>query len=159
MESSNVYSHVFISLIRLLLLLFEFFCRVTAIFILYNICRYKIIKEPTKKREITNKKLYLLILITLLIGIFWAVTPVFGWSQYKFSSNIFNCTIQVNKRTSTVLSYYISKTIFVYLIPIILLFSINFRALHIVIIFLFLIIILNNCLFQFIRCKKEEKKF
>ena len=57
------------------------------------------------------------ILISFIIGIFWALAPIFGWSEYSLEGALISCSVEWNKRTTSVMSYNISIAIFVYLFP------------------------------------------
>lgn len=55
----------------------------------------------------------------MLIGIFWAIMPIFGWSQYKHEGLMISCSVEWKKKTPTVISYNICIILFVYIIPLV----------------------------------------
>jgi hypothetical protein len=67
-----------------------------------------------------------------LLGLFWAAMPVFGWSEYSLEGAMISCSIEWNKKTTTVISYTMCMGIFVYLIPVFLLVFTNTRIFLIV---------------------------
>lgn len=72
------------------------------------------------------------IVASCLNGMFWALMPLFGWSEYAPEGAMISCCIEWNKRTYSVISYNIAITLFVYLIPLALLIFTNLRIFSIV---------------------------
>ena len=66
----------------------------------------------------SNSDEILAILISLLIGLFWAMAPFFGWSEYSLEGAMISCSVEWNKLTPSVMSYNIVIILFVYFIPI-----------------------------------------
>ena len=91
----------------------------------------------------TKKRFYKIsivaVIISCLSGFFWASAPLFGWSEYSFEGAMISCSIEWNKKTPSVMSYNIAITVFVYIIPLLLLFYTNARMLIMV------ITVFNNC--------------
>ena len=71
-----------------------------------------------------------LILLSCFLGAFWAIMPIFGWSEYSLEGAMISCSIEWNKRTPSVLSYNITITLFVFLIPLGLLLFTNISVLQ-----------------------------
>jgi hypothetical protein len=61
----------------------------------------------------------LCILISVVIGLFWALGPLFGWSEYSLEGAMISCSVEWNKRTLLVMSYNTSIAVFVYFFPLI----------------------------------------
>ena len=43
--------------------------------------------------------------------------PFFGWSEYSLEGVMISCSVEWNKKTLSVMSYNITITVFVYLLP------------------------------------------
>lgn len=108
-------------------------CSSIYILVFISIIRYLKIKNPINN---DNGPKYGLAIIGIagscLNGLFWALMPLFGWSEYAPEGAMISCCIEWNKRTLSVMSYNISITIFVYLIPLALLIFTNAHILYIV---------------------------
>lgn len=61
---------------------------------------------------------FLLIFISIAIGIFWSVMPFFGWSYYSQESSLISCCVEWNSDSFNVVSYNISMFVFVFFLPI-----------------------------------------
>ena len=81
--------------------------------------RYRAINEPLKVRK--NWKIEVLIasVVSIVMGLFWSVAPLFGWSEYSLEGAMISCSVEWNKRTPLIMSYNISIAIFVFLFPLI----------------------------------------
>ena len=95
--------------------------------------RYFNIKNPlnsseAKKNEVAIKA----IILSCVIGLFWALMPIIGWSEYSLEGVLISCSIEWNKQTPGVVSFIISFAIFAYLIPLCILIYTNLRIFFIV---------------------------
>ncbi len=72
------------------------------------------------------------ILISILIGIFWAIVPLFGWSEYSLEGAMISCSVEWNKRTASIMSYNISIALFVFILPLVIIIIINGKIVYIV---------------------------
>ena len=72
------------------------------------------------------------ILISILIGIFWAIVPLFGWSEYSLEGAMISCSVEWNKRTASIMSYNISIALFVFILPLVIIIIINWKIVYIV---------------------------
>ena len=59
------------------------------------------------------------IIISVGIGLFWSVVPMFGWSYYSLESSLTTCSVEWEDRSLNVVSYNVSIFAVVYLIPLI----------------------------------------
>ena len=85
------------------------------------------------ERKINNyKKSTVLIIISIFIGLFWALAPIFGWSEYSLEGALISCSVEWNKKTTSVMSYNMSILLFVFFIPISILIYTNFMIIRIV---------------------------
>ena len=64
------------------------------------------------------------------MGIFWAIIPLFGWSEYSLEGALISCSVEWNKRTTSVISYNISITVLVYLIPLLVIIITNAKIIY-----------------------------
>ena len=69
------------------------------------------------ERKKNFKQTIILIIVSLFIGLFWALTPFFGWSEYSLEGSMISCSVEWNKRTPSAMSYNVSMFIFVFIIP------------------------------------------
>jgi hypothetical protein len=134
-------------------------CSSIYILVFISIIRYLKIKNPINN---DNGPKYGLAIIGIagscLNGLFWALMPLFGWSEYAPEGAMISCCIEWNKRTLSVMSYNISITIFVYLIPLALLIFTNAHILYIV----STLLLIMNFFFEFLntfKIKTSRKKF
>ena len=81
----------------------------------------------------TVKDCCLKIITCILLGLFWASLPLFGWSYYSPEGLGTSCSVEWNEKSFNVLSYNITILITVFLIPLILLIYINVLIIRIVI--------------------------
>jgi hypothetical protein len=69
---------------------------------------------------------------SILIGLFWALVPLFGWSEYAFEGAMISCSVEWNKKTPSIISYNIFIFIFIFLLPMSVFIFTNARILIIV---------------------------
>ena len=67
----------------------------------------------------------------LFIGLFWALMPLLGWSEYSIESSI-SCSVEWNKKTPLVISYNVSIFAFVFFMPLSVILYTNFKIIFIV---------------------------
>ena len=89
-------------------------------------------RKPLKIKELSKSKICLSILIALLSGLFWAIMPFFGWSEYSLEGVMIWCNVEWQKRSLSVASYNVAKTIFVFALPLFLFIFTNFKIFKIV---------------------------
>ena len=96
---------------------------------LLSVERYILLKDPSK---INQKVLQKGILVCLLLGLFWSLMPIIGWSYYSFEAVSIGCCVELRERSVNVISYNISMFIFVFIIPFSLIFITNLKSIFIV---------------------------
>ena len=94
--------------------------------------RYKTINKDFERKINNYKKSIFLIIISIFIGLFWALGPLFGWSEYSLEGAMITCSVEWNKRTTPIMSYNISILIFVFFLPISVLIYTNLMIIQIV---------------------------
>lgn len=84
-----------------------------------SIQRYYILLRPLMIRKLNNKKIIKICLICCLLGLFWSVAPLLGWSHYSLESGRISCSVEWKntKKSMSVLSYNISIFIFIFILP------------------------------------------
>lgn len=96
---------------------------------LLSVERYILLKDPSR---INQKVLQRGILACLLLGLFWSVMPIIGWSYYSFEAVSIGCCVELRERSVNVISYNIFMFIFVFIIPFSLIFITNLKSILIV---------------------------
>ncbi|CAF0741489.1 unnamed protein product [Adineta steineri] len=103
-------------------------CSNMYILCLMSIDRHNIIIHSFSKRIKNIKRPYVLICCAYLLALFWALMPLFGWSTYDYEGLGMSCSIQWAGRSFNVISYNITIFIFVYFIPMIIIFITNIKV-------------------------------
>ncbi|CAF3734287.1 unnamed protein product [Rotaria socialis] len=81
--------------------------------------RYWKIVKPGKAQYVTFQTAYISVFLSVIAGLFWAITPVFGWNNYKLEGALTTCSICWQERSFNVMSYNILMFVFGYIIPLI----------------------------------------
>lgn len=68
----------------------------------------------------------------LLIGLFWASTPLFGWSYYSLEGAYTSCSVEWRDRSPNVVSYNITIFGVVYLVPVLVIVATNAKLITMV---------------------------
>ncbi|RNA28085.1 melanopsin [Brachionus plicatilis] len=79
--------------------------------------RFYIIYKPLSIKTLNYKFSIIIIIICVLVGIVWALFPVFGWSHYSLEGSLTSCSVEWNERSVNVVSYNITIFTFVYVLP------------------------------------------
>lgn len=66
----------------------------------------------------TSKQIVIVIVLCILLGIFWAALPLFGWSYYSQEKSLTSCCVEWLDRSFTVVSYNVTIFIFIFFIPV-----------------------------------------
>ncbi len=80
----------------------------------------------------TYKVSFFIIAICILLGVFWASLPLFGWSHYSLESGLTSCSVEWAERSFNVYSYNVTIFIFVFVIPVFIIVFCNLCMLAIV---------------------------
>lgn len=104
-----------------------FFIGASSVFILCSISieRYYAIVKPIDYRCFSNKKQIIIVLVCYLFGLFWAVIPLTGWSSYELEGVLTSCSVKWQDKSWSIRSYNILMFIFVFFIPLIVMFYCN----------------------------------
>lgn len=98
--------------------------------------------SATNVKKLSEKFITLLIFLCILLGLFWSLMPLIGWSHYSLEDNYVGCAVEWKERTPSVISYNICIFIFVFIIPFSIIIFTNIKSILIVIVFF--LIILNT---------------
>ena len=79
--------------------------------------RFYINFKPHSSKSQRENISIILIILSILIGLFWSCVPITGWSYYSLESARTSCSVEWNDRSINVTSYNISMFIFAYLVP------------------------------------------
>lgn len=90
-------------------------------------------KDPLKMQDLESAKARGIILACILFGLLWAVLPMFGWSYYALEGALTSCSVIWNDKSFNVVSYNITIFIFVYFLPLVVIFKVNFALIRSVI--------------------------
>ena len=62
-----------------------FFIGTTSVYLFVAISfeRFKILKRPLEKHYLSEEKIRLIITVCVLLGFFWSISPLLGWSDYS----------------------------------------------------------------------------
>ena len=121
-------------------------CKINAFMMFWSACssiylltalsygRYQAINKQISGTNATNtRQCYTSIAVCLLLGFFWAIMPILGWSQYALEGLGSSCSVAWHQRTWNALSYNISIFFSSFLVPFTSLIFINFKLIKIVI--------------------------
>lgn len=94
--------------------------------------RFMIIYKPFTIKKITYSNSFAVIALCVMLGIFWAAMPLYGWSHYALEAGLTTCAVEWAEQSYNVYSYNVSIFIFVFAIPVFLIVFCNFYMLFIV---------------------------
>lgn len=111
-----------------------YFIGVTSIYILVSLSmeRYYIINSQVKNRFISKKTVLRLVAFCVLKGLFWSSLPLFGWSYYSLEGAMTSCSVEWKERSINVVSYNVCMFLFVYLLPLIIIWVSNVKLIMMV---------------------------
>ena len=120
---------------------FMFFIGCTSVYLMTAISfeRFYIMYKPLNIRKLNFKLANTVIGICLVIGLFWSLMPLLGWSYYIHEAGLISCAVEFKGTSWNVRSFIIAMFIFVFLLPfgtisisnIVLLFIVSFKSLYI----------------------------
>lgn len=84
---------------------------------LISIQRFYILKSALNVKKISEKVLLFVIFVCILIGLFWSLMPLFGWSHYSLEDSYVGCAVEWKERSYNVISYNICIFLFVFIVP------------------------------------------
>ena len=90
--------------------------------------RYYVLKKPLNMKKITNQKVTIAIMVSVIFSLFWTLMPLLGWSRYTLEDGLTGCSIEWKPTDINVISYNISMFIFVFFLPFSLIFTTNFKS-------------------------------
>ena len=73
--------------------------------------------KPFEMRTIGFKMNLIGIVLSVAIGLFWSVVPMFGWSYYSLEGALTSCSVEWEDRSFNVVSYNVAIFTGVYFIP------------------------------------------
>ena len=76
------------------------------------------------------------ILISVVLGLFWSILPLIGWSHYSLEDNKIICSVEWKQESFNVISYNISIFVFVFILPIIIIMYTSYKIFLIVSLFI-----------------------
>ena len=95
--------------------------------------RYETIRNLSVQiKEVSYNKSIKGLVASFLVGLFWSLMPIVGWSEYSLEGAMISCSVEWYNQTPSVLSYNIAIAIFVFFIPIFLLIYTNTKMFCIV---------------------------
>jgi r-opsin len=102
-----------------------YFIGTTTIFLMVFISceRFWVIYKPFQVHKITAKTTIPVIILCSIGGVFWSITPVFGWSNYALEGALTSCSVEWLDKSFNVVSYNVGMFIFVYFAPLVLIFG------------------------------------
>lgn len=100
-------------------------------------------------KSINTKTVLIVVLICVLGGVFWAILPLFGWSYYSLEGSLTSCSVEWYERSFNVISYNVTIFVFMFFIPLLLIFGSNLK----------LVLIVYKCFMKFILIFKLRYKF
>ncbi len=68
-------------------------------------------------KDLTYKIILLGVIACVLLGLFWSIMPLIGWSYYSLEENLTTCSVEWKNRSFNVLSYNICMFVFVFFLP------------------------------------------
>jgi c-opsin len=90
--------------------------------------RYYVLKDPLNMKKITNKKVTIAIIVSIIFSLFWTLMPLLGWSKYTLEDGLTGCSIEWKPININIISYNILMFIFVFFLPFGLIFITNFKS-------------------------------
>jgi hypothetical protein len=84
--------------------------------------RFYFLYRPFQMRKMTFKTTLTVLVISSIFSFFWSIAPMFGWSHYSLEGALTSCSVEWFEKSFNVISYNISMFIFVYFIPLIIIF-------------------------------------
>lgn len=84
-------------------------------------------KDPFKMRNLKIETSYKIVLGCSLLGLLWALLPIFGWSYYTLEGAMTSCSVKWNERSFNVVSYNVTIFIFTYFLPLVAIVKINIK--------------------------------
>jgi hypothetical protein len=90
-----------------------------------SIERFMIIYKPMSIKKLTHRVLALVIGVCMLLGLFWSILPIFGWSRYSLEGAGTSCSVEYNERSLNVISYNVAMFVFVFFVPLFVIIGLN----------------------------------
>jgi hypothetical protein len=84
-------------------------------------------------KERLQKWIYLLCSLSILFSLFWSIMPMFGWSHYTLDGIMINCSNNRRERSAKIISFTLVLFACVYLIPLIVIITVNTKIVRTVI--------------------------
>ena len=94
--------------------------------------RYLVVYKPINLSILRFKYKLLTIFVCLMLGLLWAVLPLFGWSHYTLESGLTSCTVEWSERSLNVVSYNITIWLLGFLAPLVAILFTNYKLIILV---------------------------
>lgn len=107
-------------------------CSSTYLMAAISVERYYTIYNPMSMRNMTFKKSIIMVQLCLILGIFWPTMPLVGWSHYGLESGLVSCSVTWHEDSFSVKTYNIAIFLFVYIIPVFVIFCANLKLILII---------------------------
>ena len=111
-------------------IMFAYGCIGTNFMVIISILRLYVVSKPMGAVNITFKKISVLIFLAVIFGIFWPIMPLIGWSSYTININWMMCTIDTETKDSNHISFNVIMFLFIYIIPLVLIFYSNSKMVY-----------------------------
>lgn len=114
---------------------FMYFCGCLSIYtqMVISLERYFMLSSPLQTDRLKLRTCIFLMIICIFLSTLWSVTPFFGWSYYTLEGANIMCSVKWNEKSYNVISYNITIFIFVYVVPLVVLFSSNLKLIFLVV--------------------------
>ena len=94
--------------------------------------RYLSIFYPNSSFQLKYFYSFCLIISCVILGSFWAILPLVGWSYYSLESHRTSCCVEWLDRSTNVISLNVSLFIFVFLLPLSIMVFVCFKLFNMV---------------------------
>jgi hypothetical protein len=99
--------------------------------------RFYIIYRPFHINYVSFKTNIIIVIVCLVMGLIWALFPVFGWSYYTLEGSYTSCGVEWRKQSFNLNSFKIATFSGVFLIPLILIVFTSVKLVFMVNVFFF----------------------
>jgi hypothetical protein len=139
-----IYPVVIVSCFKCKWVFKEFGCNLTSLIVLFiaslsiyimtliSLERFLTVKYSLKRFSIQPSKIKLTIFFSSLLSLFWSILPMFGYSHYKLEPTLISCSVDWTDKSFKSTVYIVNLFLFVYFIPLLVIFGTNFNTILIV---------------------------
>ena len=145
-----IYPVVIISCFKCKWVFQEWGCNLTSLIVLFiaslsiyimtliSLERFLAVKYSLKRFSIPTSKIKLMIFVSSLLSMFWSVLPMFGFSHYRLEPTLISCSVDWTDKSLKSTVYIVNLFLFVYFMPLMIIFGTNFNTILIVSFLLFI---------------------